>query len=141
MNFSVFTFVPVCLGLAYWWYQYTKKSANTIEKSGYHAWAIFRSYRKDYVRVAGSWHCLDYPYVEYKSAEGEMVFERLKYAESNGRLLEIGDEIEVVRYDEILYYRAALHPNYEWSYVLWLAATVGALAALGGLANYFTKNK
>jgi hypothetical protein len=114
---------------------------HAIEKSGYHAWATVRSYRKEYVRVAGSWDWLDYSYVVYKNAEGEMIFERLKYAESNRRLLSVGDEIEVVRYNGILYYRAALHPNYEWSYVLWIAATLGALAAIGSLASYFTSSK
>ncbi|MFD1874678.1 hypothetical protein [Hymenobacter bucti] len=115
--------------------------ASTIEKLGYHAVAIVRSYRKEYVRVAGSWNWLDYPYVVYMNAKGELVFERLKYAESNSRLLEIGDEIEVVRYDGILYYRAALHPNYDWSYTWWIAATAGALLAIGSLASYFTSSK
>jgi hypothetical protein len=77
----------------------------------------------------------------YKNAEGEMIVERLKYAENNRRLLAIGDEIEVIRYDGILYCRAALHPNYDWSYVLWIAVTVGALAIIGGLASYFTVDK
>lgn len=70
-----------------------------------------------------------------------MVFERLKYAESNRHLLSVGDEIEVVRYDGVLYYRAALHPNYEWSYILWIAATLGALFTMGSLTSYFTSSK
>ena len=139
MNFSVLLFVLAGIGLLYWKYRHTRKLASTIEQSGYHAVATVRSYRKEYVRVAGSWDWLDYPYVVYKNAEGELVVERLKYAESNRRLLAVGDEIEVVRYDGVLYYRAALHPNYEWSYILWIVATIGALAAMGGLASYFTK--
>lgn len=141
MSVSVVVFVLVCFCLVYWRYRYTQALASTVEKSGYHTWAVVRSYRKEYVRVAGSWDWLEYPYVVYKNAEGEMVFERLKYAEHNRRLLAVGDEIEVVRYDGILYYRAALHPNYEWSYLLWLAATVGALLAIGSLASYFTVSK
>lgn len=141
MSIEAAVFMVVCSCLVYWRYRYTQKFAQTIEQSGYHAWATVRSYRKEYVRIAGSWDWLDYPYVVYKNAEGEMVFERLKHAENNKRLFSVGDEIEVVRYDGILYYRAALHPNHEWSYVLWIAATMGALAGLGGLASYFTNSK
>jgi hypothetical protein len=141
MNASVVVFVLVCLGGLYWWHRYTRQVASVIEKSGYHAVAIVRDYQKEYVRVAGSWHWLDYPYVAYKNAEGELVHERLKYAENSRRLLEIGEEIEVVRYDGVLYYRAALHPNYEWSYIVWLGVTVGALLLLGSLASYFTTSK
>jgi hypothetical protein len=141
LNISAVVFVMVCIGGLYWRYRYTQQVANTIKKSGCHAVAIVRDYQKEYVRVAGSWHWLDYPYVTYENAEGELVYERLKYAENSQRLLEIGEEIEVVRYDGILYCRAALHPNYEWSYIGWLAATVGALAAIGGLASYFTVDK
>jgi hypothetical protein len=141
MNVSVMVFVLVCLGSLYWRYRYTRQMASIIEKLGYHAVAIVRGYQKDYVRVAGSWHWLDYPYVTYENAEGELVHERLKYAENSRRLLEIGEEIEVVRYDGVLYYRAALHPNYEWSYIVWLGVTVGALLLLGGLASYFTTSK
>lgn len=141
MSIELAAFILACFCLVYWWYRYTQKLAQTIEQSGYHAWATVSSYRREYVRVAGSWHWLDYPYVVYKNAEGEMTFERLKYAESNRRLLAIGDEIEVVCYDGVLYYRAALHSTYDWSYVLWIAATVGALAVIGGLASYFTNSK
>lgn len=141
MNTEIVAFVLVCFCLGYWRYRHTQKLANTIEKSGYHALATVRSYRKEYVRIAGSWDWLEYPYVVYKNAEGEMIFERLKYAESNRRLLSVGDEIEVVHYDGILYYRAALHPNYEWSYINWVVLTAGALAAIGSLASYFTSSK
>jgi hypothetical protein len=141
MDIGLAVFVLVCCCLVYWRYRYTQKLALTIEQSGYYTWATVRSYRKEYVRVAGSWDWLDYPYVEYEGAEGEVIIERLKYAESNSRLLEVGDEIEVVRYDGVLYYRVALHPKYEWSYILWIVATVGALATTGALADYFTSSK
>ncbi len=141
MNIGLVVFVLMCVCLLYWRYRYTQEFAQTIEQSGYHAWATVDSYRKEYVSVAGSWDWLDYPYVVYKNAEGERITERLNYAENNRRLFAIGDEVEVVRYNGILYYRAALHPNYEWSYILWIIATIGALAVVGTLADYFTSSK
>ncbi len=141
MDTSVVVFVLVCLGGLYWRYRYTQQVAGVIEKSGYHTVAIVRNYQKEYVRVAGSWHWLDYPYVTYQNAVCELVYERLKYAENSRCLLEIGEEIEVVRHDGVLYYRAALHPNYEWSYIVWLGLTVGGLLLLGSLASYFTTSK
>lgn len=141
MDASILVFVLVCLGGLYWRYRYTQQIASVIEKSGYHAVANVRDYQKEYVRVAGSWHWLDYPYVTYENAEGELVYERLKYAENSRHLLEIDEEIEVVRYDGVLFYRAALHPNYEWSYIWWMVITVGALVAVGTLADYFTSSK
>ncbi|MBC8085438.1 MAG: hypothetical protein H7Z21_19740 [Hymenobacter sp.] len=115
----------------------SKKASIIIEQHGYHAKATVKEYRKEYVRVAGSWHWLDYPYVEYLTSTGAVTLERLKFAQSPGRPFVIGEEIEVVRYDGTLYYRNNLLESYWWKYLPLLIKSICFLLALTAIVKYF----
>ena len=88
----------------------SRKQAQVILQHGFHTCAIVRYYKTEYVRVAGSWTWLEYPYVEYVSDAGELAPCRLKYASSSGPLLAVGEEVDVVLYDSVLYYAPTLVP-------------------------------
>ncbi|OON69120.1 hypothetical protein B0919_10445 [Hymenobacter sp. CRA2] len=101
-----------------------------IEQLGFHAEAVVRFYREEYVRVAGSWDWLEYPYVEYTDEHGDVKLERLKYAQRPGQPFSIGQPVEVIRYKEILYYRQGLQEGSTVSLLLAVATLVGGLSMI-----------
>jgi len=113
-----------------------RKQAHLIKQQGYHTYAIVRYYKTEYVRVAGSWDWLEYPYVEYVSKDGELILYRLKYASSRGRLLVIGEEVEVVLYDSVLYYAPALAPV-SWADIPALLKKALGLLILAVIPSFF----
>lgn len=104
--------ISIAMALVAFW-EYSRRKRNKILALGYTAFATVRAYRSEYVRVAGSWTTLDYPYVAYQDSAGVWHQERLKHATSQGREFFIGQLVEVVHFDAILYYRPDLeHKNF-----------------------------
>ena len=97
---------------------------------GYAASATVKEYRSEYVRVAGSWSWLNYPYVTYQDNAGVCKTERLKHAASGEQEFFIGQLIEVVHFDSVLYYRPDLE---SWGLSIIGMATGAFLFGLTGL--------
>ncbi|UOQ52874.1 hypothetical protein [Hymenobacter cellulosivorans] len=98
-------------------YRYSRALVADILKHGYHTEAVVTAYREDVVRVAGSWTSLEYPYLTYISEAGEVKCGRLKYASSRGRLLWIDQEVEIVVYQQKLFYLPELKQSF-WARLL-----------------------
>jgi hypothetical protein len=108
---STLFFIAFTLLVSYLVNKSHRKRAQQIQQHGFRTRAVVCYYKEEYVRVAGSWRWLEYPYVEYVTREGNLLVSRLKYASSKGQLLKLGQEVEVVLYDSILYYAPALQPS------------------------------
>jgi len=93
--------------LAVLWLRSRRRKKEVLDL-GYSAFATVTEYRSEFVRVAGSWTTLDYPYVAYQDSEGAWRTERLKHATSGNREFFVNQLIEVVKFDGVLYYRPDL---------------------------------
>jgi hypothetical protein len=87
-----------------------------IKDDGYHTWAIVVEYKSEFVHVAGTWTWLPYPQVDYITEKGNLQRCRLKYASSERQLLYIGEEVEVILYKDVLYYKPVLTEDF-WSHI------------------------
>lgn len=92
--------------------QVNKEKMRRVYDEGYHTWAIVVEYKTEFVLVAGSWTWLEYPQVDYITKNGKLQRCRLKYASSRGPLLYIGDEVEVVLHNGILYYKPCAYTEF-----------------------------
>jgi hypothetical protein len=101
--------IPVLFAVVLvWFWTHTRRQQKETLALGYSAFATVEEYRSEFVRVAGSWRTLDYPYVTYQNKEGVWQTERLKHATSSGQEFFVNQLLEVVKFDGILYYRPDL---------------------------------
>lgn len=98
----------VIIGLAVIFWLYTKKRAKEILKYGFHTKGTIIEYKTRFVRVAGQWTWLKYPYVEYADQDQHLKIDYVKYTNSYRPHFKIGQEIELVKYDNVLYYKNSL---------------------------------
>jgi hypothetical protein len=120
--------------VAFW--NHSRRRQKQALALGYSAFATVTEYRSEFVRVAGTWTTLDYPYVTYQGEEGSWKVEKLKHATSGNQEFFVNQLLEVVKFDGILYYRPALE---SWNLDI-LGAAVGTflfglLALVPGLAK------
>ena len=89
-------------------WEYSRRKQKKLLLLGCSFFATVVEYRSEFGRVAGTWTSLDYPYVRYQDGEGAWKKERLGYATSSGRVFFVGQLLEVVQFEGVLYYRPAL---------------------------------
>lgn len=89
---------------------------------GYHSVGKVLSYESKFVRIGGTWTWLDYPIVEYVDKKGETKNGYIKYAKSSGRYFSIGQNVDIIIYDDVIYYKGALHSNIEFYIAIALIA-------------------
>ncbi len=101
------------------WERSRRKRKNVLYL-GRSLFATVAEYRSEFGRVAGTWTTLDYPYVTYQDEEGTWKTKRLGYAISGNRKFFIGHLVEVVQFEDHLYYRPTLE---SWNFpVIGMAA-------------------
>ena len=103
-------------------WEYSRRKRKKVLLLGRAILATVAEYRSEFGRVAGNWTSLDYPYVRYQDGERDWRTERLKYATSSGKVFFVGQLVEVVQFDGVLYYRPALE---SWN-LLVIGMAVGA---------------
>lgn len=118
-------------------WEHSRRKRKRVLLLGRALFATVAEYRPEFRRVAGTWTTLDYPYVTYQDEEGTWKTERLGYATSGNREFFIGHLIEVVQFDDLLYYRPALE---SWNLpVIGMAAAAfvsGLTFLIPGLASW-----
>ena len=118
-------------------WEYSRRKRKKVLLVGRTFFATVAEYRSEFGRVAGTWMTLDYPYVTYQNGEGTWKTERLKYATSDGQVFFIGQLVEVVKFDGVLYYRPVLE---GWNLpVIGMAAgafILGLTSLIPGLSHW-----
>jgi hypothetical protein len=89
-------------------WEHSRRKRKKVLLLGRSLFATVAEYRSEFGRVAGTWTTLNYPYVTYQDKGETWKTERLKHATSSGRVFFVGQLIEVVQFDGVLYYRPVL---------------------------------
>lgn len=110
-------------------WEHSRRKRKKLLLLGRPLFATVVEYRPEFGRVAGTWTSLNYPYVSYQDGQGIWKMERLKHATSSGRVFFVGQLIEAVQFDGVLYYRPALE---SWNLPV-IGMAVGAFIL--GLVN------
>ena len=122
--------------LAGFW-EHSRRKRKKVLHLGRSLFATVAEYRSEFGRVAGTWTTLDYPFVTYQDEAGTWQTVRLGYATSGNREFFIGQLIEVVQFEDHIYYRPALE---SWNLpVIGMAAGTlifGLTFLIPGLANW-----
>jgi hypothetical protein len=117
-------------------WEHSRRKRKKVLLRGRSLFATVIEYRSEFGRVAGTWQTLDYPYVTYQDEEATWKTERLKYATSGDRKFFIGQLIEVVCFEGVLYYRPSLE---SWNLpIAGMAAgafILGVIFLIPGLAH------
>ena len=77
--------------------------AATIKKEGFHTTGEVTGYENKFMRVGGTWTCLDYPTVEYQDKWGNTRTGFIKKAKSGGRYYKVGAKVEIIVHDGTIY--------------------------------------
>ena len=112
----------VAIFLAGFW-GHARRKRKKVLLLGHAYFATVAEYRSEFGRVAGTWTTLEYPYVTYQDGEETWKTQRLGYATSGNREFFIGHLVEVVHFENTLYYRLALE---SWDLPV-VGMAVGAL--------------
>lgn len=97
-------------------------------ESGYHVSGKVTGYENMFVRVGGTWTWLDYPIVEFIDRNNETRNGFIKYAKSGGRYFSIGQIVDIVAYDNTIYYKGTLRNSMEIYFaIVFITVGIGLL--------------
>ncbi|AHM60675.1 hypothetical protein D770_12090 [Flammeovirgaceae bacterium 311] len=106
MEWLIFLFVLIAVIILVW--VLLLKKSQAILREGYHTKGFVIEYRSKFARIGGEWTWIKYPYVEYLDRDQKMKRDFVKYANSYRPPFRIGQEIELVKYDDVIYYKNSL---------------------------------